>query len=285
MGRRAAAWIERCLWAVGLVALGVSLAVWGNSQWQQAKGRQELDRLIVVQDDSSPHTSRPARTHATLARGDLIGRIEIPRLQISTVIFEGTDGSILRDGAGHLTGSALPDQNGNVVVAAHRDSFFRPLRKIEKQDAIQLITPAGTKNYRVDSIEIVDPDRVDVVAPTRDSELTLITCYPFDWWGHAPQRFVVRARAVNESTPVAAKPAPAKIAPLPRAPKARVATENFAENIAENSASDIPTALAEPAVVDAPAADAAVTETQDNRVVRGLKKINPKRWIARLAGS
>src|SRR5580658_3275225 len=97
MARRAATWMERCLWAIGLVALAVWLAVWGNSQWQQAKGNHELDRLISIKQasgerDSAASKQKPAR----LERGDLIGRIEIPRLALSTVIFEGTDGAVLR---------------------------------------------------------------------------------------------------------------------------------------------------------------------------------------------
>ena len=285
MGRRAATWMERCLWAIGFVALLVWLAVWGNSQFQQAKGRHELDRLAVVRDPSR------AAAHATLARGDLIGRIEIPRLQISTVIFEGTDGGVLRDGAGHLTGSALPDQKGNVVLAAHRDSFFRPLRNIQNRDAIQVITPGGTKNYRVDSIDIVSPNRTDVMAPTRDSELTLITCYPFDWFGHAPQRFVVRAREVHDSAPVAAKPVPVKAAPRPSKPRV------IAQAVADDSSSDVsaPVEL----VADTPGreiADEQAVETVagpqpiqgnggGNRVIRGLKKLNPKGLFAKFAGS
>jgi sortase A len=282
MARRAATWIERCLWAIGFVALAVWLAAWGNSQWQQTKGRHELDRLSSYQQGSALVPSakqKPPR----LGRGDLIGRIEIPRLQISTVIFEGTDGSVLRDGAGHLTGSALPDQKGNVVLAAHRDSFFRPLRNIQKLDAIQLITPSGTKNYRVESTEIVDPDRADVIAPTRDSELTLITCYPFDWWGHAPQRFIVRARQVNDPTPMAAKALPVKTLPFkaarPKAAKPRVIAEDTVEPAEEE--------IAAPEIAIEQVVETA-NETppiQNNLMIRGLKKINPKRWIAKLAGS
>ncbi len=278
--------MERCLWAIGFVALAAWLVVWGNSQWRQAKGRQELDRLTSRWQTSS---AAPAskQEHARVDRGDLIGRIEIPRLQISTVIFEGTDGSILRDGAGHLTGSALPDrtgpgQNGNVVLAAHRDSFFRPLRNIQKQDAIQLITPSGTKNYRVDSIEIVNPDRMDVTAPTHNSELTLITCYPFDWWGHAPQRFVVRAREVNDPAPLAAKPVPVKVAPRPAKP--RVIAEDIADDIVMpvEPVKESPMEIAESLAIET-GNDAA--QVRGNRVVRGLKKLNPKGLFAKLAGS
>jgi sortase A len=265
--------MERCLWAIGFVALTVWLAVWGNSQWQQAKGSRELDRLIVVQQ----HSPVPAQAHATLSRGDLIGRIDIPRLGLSTVIFEGTDGGVLRDGAGHLSGSALPGQKGNVVLAAHRDSFFQPLRYIQMRDAIDVVTPEGTRHYKVKSTAIVTPDRAEVMAPTRDSELTLITCYPFDWFGHAPKRFIVVAREVRD-------PSPATVALPVKAvrPKAIVKRVAIPESpVAETALPQ--DAVAEPDVV--PNEQIAAAPLLGNRVIRGLKKLNPKGLLAKLGGS
>jgi sortase A len=183
-------WIERCFLAIGLAALAVWLAVWVNTRLRQTDGERELDRLVVV--NATGHSSPRIR------HGDLVGRVEIPRLNVSTVVFEGTDDGVLRDGVGHLAGSPLPGEAGNVVLAAHRDTFFRPLRYIRPHDTIAIVTPGGTKDYRVDSITIVTPDHTEVLNPTRDRELTLITCYPFDWFGPAPKRFIVRAREMPE---------------------------------------------------------------------------------------
>jgi sortase A len=94
---------------------------------------------------------------------------------------------------GHIPGTALPGEDGNIVLAAHRDTFFRPLRNIQKGDEIALTTLSGAYRYRVESIQIVGPDDVGVLSPTKQPTLTLVTCYPFYFVGSAPKRFIVRA--------------------------------------------------------------------------------------------
>jgi sortase A len=91
---------------------------------------------------------------------------------------------------------ALPFQGtfGNVGIAGHRDTFFRPVWEIRPKDVITLTTPHGTFRYRVEATEIVDPDDVQVLHRTKDAELTLVTCYPFYYVGAAPKRFIVHAR-------------------------------------------------------------------------------------------
>ena len=107
---------------------------------------------------------------------------------------EGDDDATLRRAVGHLPGSALPWDAGNTVMAGHRDTFFRPLKDLRDGDTIRLVTTHGTFEYQVQSTEIVAPDDVAVLAPTATRSLTLITCYPFVYVGHAPQRFVIHAR-------------------------------------------------------------------------------------------
>jgi sortase A len=94
---------------------------------------------------------------------------------------------------GHIPGTALPGEDGNIVLAAHRDTFFRPLRNIQKGDEIALTTWNGAFRYRVESIQVVGPDDVGVLQPTSLPTLTLVTCYPFYFVGSAPKRFIVRA--------------------------------------------------------------------------------------------
>jgi len=126
--------------------------------------------------------------------GEVIGRIEIPRIHLSALILEGADSNTLRLGAGHVQGTALPGTRGNVAIAAHRDTFFRPLREVRPNDTILLTTVAGVYRYRVEATEIVDPTDVHVLRRTRDSQLTLVTCYPFYYVGSAPKRFIVHTR-------------------------------------------------------------------------------------------
>ena len=126
--------------------------------------------------------------------GEPIGRMEIPRLHLSVAILEGTSPKTLRVAAGHINGTALPGTAGNICIAAHRDTLFRPLREVQAQDAINITTTYGTFRYIVDRVEIVNPSDVRVLRPTTDQELTLVTCYPFTYLGPAPKRLAVHAR-------------------------------------------------------------------------------------------
>ena len=123
----------------------------------------------------------------------LIGRIEIPRLGLSASVMEGTSTTTLRRAVGNIAGTALPGQPGNVGISGHRDTFFRPLRNIRRNDIITLTTLLGEYRYRVMSTRIVRPTNVAVLDPTGNEILTLVTCYPFYFVGPAPSRFIVRA--------------------------------------------------------------------------------------------
>ena len=129
----------------------------------------------------------------TPAMDGLVGRMDIPRLGVSVVIAEGTADAILRRAAGHILGTGLPGHPGNVGIAGHRDTLFRPLRNIRQEDLIVLTTLQGEYHYRVISTKIVDPSDVAVLDPDGQEVLTLVTCYPFYFVGPSPDRFIVRA--------------------------------------------------------------------------------------------
>ena len=131
-----------------------------------------------------------------LAADGLIGRIEIQRLGLSAIVVEGTTSTTLRRAVGHIPGTALPGQPGNIGISGHRDTFFRPLRNILQNDIITLTTLLGEYRYRVVSTRIVGPNDVAVLDPSQDEILTLVTCYPFYFVGSAPDRFIVRAERV-----------------------------------------------------------------------------------------
>jgi sortase A len=115
------------------------------------------------------------------------------------VVLEGSDEHTLRKGLGHIEDTPLPGESGNVAIAGHRDSFFRPLRNIQVGDDIMLDLPGERVHYKVSSYRIVNSSEVSVIAPTDDAVLTLVTCYPFWFVGSAPDRFVVRANFVAEN--------------------------------------------------------------------------------------
>ena len=128
-----------------------------------------------------------------LVEGGAIGEILIPRLGLAAMVVQGDSAAILRRAVGHLADTALPGELGNVVLAGHRDTFFRPLKQVRTGDAITLKTRDGDFDYRVESTAVVKPNDVQVLEPTGGRTLTLITCFPFSYLGSAPSRFVVRA--------------------------------------------------------------------------------------------
>jgi sortase A len=130
--------------------------------------------------------------------GSPLGRIEISSIGLAAMIMEGVDGKTLRHAVGHIPGTPLPGQRGNVALAGHRDTFFRGLRNIHKDDKITLTTLQGSFSYRVDSTQVVEPEDTQVLAATADDFLTLVACYPFYYLGPAPKRFIVRAHRISE---------------------------------------------------------------------------------------
>ncbi len=137
---------------------------------------------------------------------DVLGRLEIPRLNISAVIVEGSDDESLKLGPGHVPGTALPGEQGNVAIAGHRNTHFLPLKEVQAGDKISITSPRGNMEYAVQYVEIVSPDDVDAINPTDESQLTLITCYPFFYVGSAPERFIVHAKSTAPPQEAAAKP-------------------------------------------------------------------------------
>jgi sortase A len=169
--------------------LGYCGFVLADASLYQKREVRRLDQLIAV-------AATPPKVTLPPLSGALVGRIQIPRLGLSVVVAEGVDTHTLRRAAGHIPGTGLPGQPGNIGISGHRDTFFRPLRNIRQDDIITLTTVGGIYHYRVVSISIVSPSDVGVLEPSTHEVLTLVTCYPFYFVGNAPERFIVRAGRV-----------------------------------------------------------------------------------------
>lgn len=200
--RRLLRWTRRLLLAAAISLLGYCGFVLGDAWIFQKRESRNLERRLQQERAAStPPAASPTlpQEPPAVAADGLIGRIEISRLDLSAVVFEGVDKITLRRAVGHIPGTALPGQIGNVGIAGHRDTFFRPLRNIHRDDIITLTTLRGEYRYRVVSLKIVTPDTVSVLDPTGGEILTLVTCHPFYFVGSAPNRFIVRAERVAGS--------------------------------------------------------------------------------------
>jgi sortase A len=199
--KRVLSWAQRALFVCAVLLLGYCGFALADAWMFQRRESRNLDRLLrdrqtvsegkLQQGSSASRESEPA-----VEPGGLIGRVEIPRLLLSVIVVEGVDKTDLRRAVGHIPGTALPGRPGNVGLAGHRDTFFRPLKDVRIKDEVQLSTLKGSFTYEVESLRVVEPEDVGVLASSGEKVLTLVTCYPFYYFGPAPQRWIVRARQV-----------------------------------------------------------------------------------------
>ena len=186
---------EVFLGVVGVIALGL----YGFLTWQthifQEREKEYLASLSKAY--KGPKSTLPPSTQS----GHFIGQIDVPRIGISAIILEGNDSRTLRLGVGHIPGTALPGEPGNIGLAGHRDTFFRALRGIRPNDEIRLSTIRETYSYVVDWKKIVKPTATEVLDESDGRILTLVTCFPFYYVGSSPERFIVRAHLTPGSHP------------------------------------------------------------------------------------
>ena len=192
--------IERASWTFGLVGL----LWWGAFQVGAATStRQDLERFAALQAASragEPGRPLPATERVAVWPAPLLASapaplavLRIARIRLEVPVLPGTDAGTLDRAVGYIQGTAPPGAGGNVGIAGHRDSFFRGLKDIHPGDLIEIDTLQESYSYRVERMWVVDPTEVSVLAPTPGPALTLVTCFPFDFIGSAPRRFIVRA--------------------------------------------------------------------------------------------
>ncbi len=129
--------------------------------------------------------------------GEKFAKLSIPKLKLALPIYEGTTKETLRKGVGHYSGSVLPGENDNSILSGHRDTVFRNLYKLKKGDQLIVSTREHTFKYQIHKIRIVDKDDKTVIVPKPNATLTLSTCYPFQYIGHAPKRYIIEAFMVS----------------------------------------------------------------------------------------
>jgi len=184
-------WSQRLFFIAGAIALGYVGFTLLDARLYQASAKRSLETQVEqIQNENEPHETQP---QPAIKRGDVLGRLDIPRLGMSIAVLQGTNSRILRRGAGHIENTPLPGELGNSGIAGHRDTFFRGLKDVRKDDEIQFQTATGLLHYEVDWAKVVEPNDTTALEPSTESTLTLVTCYPFYFVGPAPKRFVVRA--------------------------------------------------------------------------------------------
>lgn len=182
------------LFVTGILALGYVGFALLDARLYQVYAKRSLESQIQVEKEHDVTQPRPP-----VKEGDVLGRMDIPRLGVSVAVVQGTTSRMLRRGVGHIEGTPLPWEPGNSGIAGHRDTFFRDLKDVRTNDEIEFQTADGLFRYQVAWVKVVAPDDTSVLTPSSETALTLVTCYPFYFVGPAPNRFVVRATQVSTS--------------------------------------------------------------------------------------
>ncbi|WP_262372468.1 class D sortase [Sutcliffiella horikoshii] len=133
----------------------------------------------------------------TIKAGEEIGEISFPVLDVSIPVFHGVSEEELVKGVGHVPGTLLPGDGGNIVLSGHRDTVFRRLKELEVGDKVMFGFDGGWYTYKIGRIRVVDKEDTSVVVPRPREVLTITTCYPFTFIGRAPQRYVVEAEFIG----------------------------------------------------------------------------------------
>ena len=179
------------------IIAGVALLSYAGVVVLRARAHQQSFETPIAVSTIAVPSPAPASSPTPLVEGMTIGEIRVDRIGLKTVVTEGESDAILDLGAGHLADTPWLGQPGNVVLAGHRDTVFRPLEGIRVGDVIEVTGHSGAARYAVTSTKIVEPTDLSVLEASTDNTLTLITCFPFVYVGHAPQRFIVRATAIR----------------------------------------------------------------------------------------
>lgn len=189
---------ETLSWLAGLLLSGFFLSqmVQGEVQRVTDLAQVELAWNRQVPDQSLWSASRIAawQESRVAAPAAVMAVLEMPEVGLKVPVYEGASDLNMDRGAGHIKGTTRPGRVGNIGIAGHRDGYFRALKDVEVGDSLTLQTGGGERSYRVDEILIVDPLDVEVLDSDENQRITLVTCYPFYFVGHAPQRYIVKAR-------------------------------------------------------------------------------------------
>ena len=209
--------LESGFLTTGLILLAAFFLArgWGDYQsqsdiraFEQAMASESVPAKLVM-DGESDHPQEPDYSlwsnkriddyHASNRQRDdtPLAILSVSKLNLKVPVYNGTDEINLNRGAGRIKGTAKVGSPGNLGIAAHRDGFFRVLKDIEIGDSIDMLTHQGKSEFVVSSITIVDPKDVSVLAPTEDQTITLVTCYPFYFVGHAPKRYIVKGELLS----------------------------------------------------------------------------------------
>ncbi|WP_436373804.1 class D sortase [Cytobacillus sp. BC1816] len=176
-----------------LLLLGAAITAYSlyeirDSQIQVEERKEEAVKMLDEETEKK----------LTFEQNETIGLLSVPKINKDIPIIEGTDNDQLEAGVGHYTGTAFPGQKDQIVLSGHRDTVFRKFDQLKAGDIFTVKLPYGDFSYEIYDTKIVDAADLSIIKSTSPEEvLTVTTCYPFNFIGDAPERFIFYARPVK----------------------------------------------------------------------------------------
>jgi sortase A len=193
--------LERAAWIAGIAALAVYVGARADGEMKRSAGVRRFEQRPETPDQSLWSSSRQRAYDMSLSAqtGPVLAVLRIPAVDLEVPVYADTSTLHLNRGVGLIERTQAPGRGGNVGIAGHRDGFFRVLQHVKAGDRVEVDTQDRRFDYRVAFISLVLPTDARLLAPTSDSVVTLVTCFPFYFVGPAPRRFVVRAVLADEA--------------------------------------------------------------------------------------
>lgn len=181
---------KRKMFGISCLSIGLFMVLYAlTSYWNI----NSITKQPILHQSRLMALSNVREVHA----GEKIGAIIVPNKSNTIPVYEGTSAKILEKGAGHYRNSALPGENNNVVLSGHRDTFFKFLKDLKKNDSLILETTDKEYEYKITKFSIVSSNDTTILSPKSRPILTLTTCYPFSFIGNAPKRYIVTAELIK----------------------------------------------------------------------------------------
>lgn len=188
--------------ANGFITIGLGMMLWfGYSLYQQNQSHSvtmaEAEQAVQTIRDNTNKDDESLIDEFAPDEHDAIGLLHVPKIDRSIGIVEGTDPDALDMGVGHMSSTVFPGQGEQIILSGHRDTVFRNFADLEIGDEFIVEMPYGKYIYEIKDTKIVDADDTSVVGKMGEEVLVVSTCYPFNYLGSAPERFVFYAYPVD----------------------------------------------------------------------------------------
>ncbi|MDN4524880.1 class D sortase [Fictibacillus fluitans] len=195
---------------IGLTFSGYQLYSWFSARQsaealtqKEMKKYESVDKPVDDQSSKKETAMKPIEKKKieppSFKEGEKMAELIIPKMEKKFSVYWGTDEKALKKGVGMYSNrkyTVTPGEKGHVVLSGHRDTVFVGLDSIQPGDKLAVKMKNKVYWYVVEKHWITDKGDRSVIVPTENERLTLTTCYPFDYFGRAPERYIIQAKRI-----------------------------------------------------------------------------------------